>query len=675
MKSEGKQIRLSNSTNALLKANLKAYKLNMRKPSLRTSAKLYVLKRRIKTCIKADTKYHLNSLIHEHGTWKGLKKLFTLKQKKQLDGNLSPDDINDFYVNISKKTSTSTSLPDKPPNLPSFPGKFTLLHFTQKDLFNAWSQMKNTNSKSSDPIGICPLMIKLALQSESFCCYLISMFNLFIDKGKIPEILKTSRVVPVPKIDDPKSPNDTRPIGIQPVLTKLLEKCILHQLSSYIESSKILSDSQFGFRKKLSTTHALIAITDFIYTNFDQGHICIMVSLDFQKAFDKVNRRILLHKMKWYGINCPILESLLKNRKQFVSCNYNNQYCKSNTKETELGVVQGSSISALFFSLMINDLPLSLKNTITYMFADDSNILIAGKPSEINEVIALLEADLSRLFSWLSANEIQLNIDKTKVLFLGKPHDLKKCSEYNVHLNGIAITRVESVGILGVIFDQNLSWFLQTKQIIKKSYGALSYLYPFRYTTSQETRLTLVNAYVLPIINYACIIWLSRSQEKAFKVIDRILRSCARFILGRKKYDSVTSSMCNELGWLSCKNMFSLQVLCFTYRIMFNNYKGFFKNYLDFSFDVSQNTRTQSYLLPKNKPKSYWGECAFKYKSVALWLKLPESVCNKIKSLNIFKSSVHSLLLKKQCDEISARRDEDDNDIINDCINYVISIN
>ncbi|ODM91067.1 RNA-directed DNA polymerase from mobile element jockey [Orchesella cincta] len=331
MKSEGKQIRLSNSTNVLLKANLKAYKLNMRKPSLRTSAaKLYVLKRRIKTCIKADTKYHLNSLIHEH------------------------DDINDFYVNISKKTSTSTSLPDKPPNLPSFPGKFTLLHFTQKDLFNAWSQMKNTNSKSSDPIGICPLMIKLALQSESFCCYLISMFNLFIDKGKIPEILKTSRVVPVPKIDDPKSPNDTRPIGIQPVLTKLLEKCILHQLSSYIESSKILSDSQF----------------------------------DFQKAFDKVNRRILLHKMKWYGINCPILESLLKNRKQFVSCNYNNQNCKSNTKETELGVVQGSSISALFFSLMINDLPLSLKNTITYMFADDSNILIAGKPSEINEVRA-----------------------------------------------------------------------------------------------------------------------------------------------------------------------------------------------------------------------------------------------------------------------------------------------
>jgi len=322
---------------------------------------------------------------------------------------------------------------------------------------------------------------------------------------------------------------------------------------------------------------------------------------------------------------------------------------------------------------MINDLPLCLRHSNAFMFADDSNILITGKPEEIGTIVDKLEEDLNRLHEWLSANQINLNVDKSKVMFIGKASCLKKCTTLNVRINNTVLSRVKSIRIPGVYVDQDLSLDTHIKHITKKCYGALSFLNPLKHITSQKTRLILVNAYVLPIINYACIIYLSRGQANVFKKVDKILRSTARFVLNKRKYDSISQAMCNELKWLNCKNLFQFNTVCFAYKIMFRNYKGFFKNYLDFSSSSTRCTRNKLYRAPCNAPLTYWGECTFKTKSVSLWLKLPEIVRTKISSLNVFKSHVFKHLLDTQCDDLSSNDDCDYAIIMNECFENVIS--
>ncbi len=234
--------------------------------------------------------------------------------------DIEPNDINDFYINVCEGFKfSSTSLPSKPDNLLIDPElSFNLKPFEEKDIILAWKGMKNHDNLSVDPMGICNRIIRHSMESNKFTKCVTNIFNLFATNGDIPILLKTTRIVPVPKIKNAVSPNDTRPISIQPVFTKLLDKCIFSQVDKYFEQNKLFSNHQFGFRRKSSTSHALIKITDFLYESIDNGQIGALIALDLQKAFDSVNRDDLIHKLSWYCINCNIINSLLTNRAQYV---------------------------------------------------------------------------------------------------------------------------------------------------------------------------------------------------------------------------------------------------------------------------------------------------------------------------------------------------------------------
>jgi len=80
----------------------------------------------------------------------------------------------------------------------------------------------------------------------------------------------------------------------------------------FLLENNILNNSQFEFRAKHSTSHAHDALTDYLYEEIDTGKICILVSLDLSKAFDKVHRQILVYNMKyWYNMDSSWVEDFL----------------------------------------------------------------------------------------------------------------------------------------------------------------------------------------------------------------------------------------------------------------------------------------------------------------------------------------------------------------------------
>ena len=152
-----------------------------------------------------------------------------------------------------------------------------------------------------------------------------------------------------------------RPITVLPILSKILERLVHIQIYSYLSENKILSQSQFGFRLKLSTSTALAFFTDSILDNADNGLITASVFLDLSKAFDTVDHNILLRKLKLIGLDSKSLnwvESYLSNRFQKTSI--------SNTLSSPLpvsvGVPQGSILGPLLFIIYVNEMPNIVKH-------------------------------------------------------------------------------------------------------------------------------------------------------------------------------------------------------------------------------------------------------------------------------------------------------------------------
>ena len=103
---------------------------------------------------------------------------------------------------------------------------------------------------------------------------------------------------------------------------------------------------------------------------------CVMV--DFRKAFDLVDHQILLKKLQSYKCDNSCLSwfrSYLFNRTQRVAIN--NEL--SDSSAVNCGVPQGSILGPLLFSLFINDLPLTLHDTISWvdLYADDTTIYMS----------------------------------------------------------------------------------------------------------------------------------------------------------------------------------------------------------------------------------------------------------------------------------------------------------
>lgn len=104
------------------------------------------------------------------------------------------------------------------------------------------------------------------------------------------------------------------------------KKIVEKQFRSYMEDNNFIMDQQSGFRKGYSCETALNWVVENWKNEMDNKNTAIVVFLDFKRAFETVDRKILLEKLSKYGIKNNELkwfESYLNARTQRTSVNNN----------------------------------------------------------------------------------------------------------------------------------------------------------------------------------------------------------------------------------------------------------------------------------------------------------------------------------------------------------------
>ena len=128
-----------------------------------------------------------------------------------------------------------------------------------------------------------------------------------IKTSMFPHQWKTTKVVPIPKVNYPSDTTDYRPISILSALSKIAEILILKQLLSHIEKQLLLKSIVPGYRKGHSTGAPLLKFKDDIKKAIKSGEVTLATLVDFSKAFDTIAHDKVVTKLHKLGFSPEFL--------------------------------------------------------------------------------------------------------------------------------------------------------------------------------------------------------------------------------------------------------------------------------------------------------------------------------------------------------------------------------
>ena len=160
---------------------------------------------------------------------------------------------------------------------------------------------KIKNGKACGPDGIYPEFIKYAPKEavEVFT----DMFNLVLKTGNVPDALKSAIITPIHKKGSHSDPNNYRGISLISCLGKLFTALINDRLSNFLEGTGTLGNEQAGFRRGSSTTDHILLLHALISLDINNGKRLYCAFIDYEKAFDTINRSKLWQKVLSSGTN------------------------------------------------------------------------------------------------------------------------------------------------------------------------------------------------------------------------------------------------------------------------------------------------------------------------------------------------------------------------------------
>ena len=259
-----------------------------------------------------------------------------------------------------------------------------------------------------------PIPSKLLIEClDSILPSLTDLFNSSLASGIFQQCFKSALVTPIlkKKCLDHNYLNNYRPVSNLCFIAKILEKLVLSQVSSYLNSHNIYNTCQSAYRPGHSTETALLKVVNDLYLSLNKGNISVLALLDFSSAFDTIDHPILVHRLHTdFGFTDTVLQwfsSYLTDRTHYVSLS---NHCSAFT-HVHSGVPQGSVLGPILFTMYIKPLSaiIDSHSIIHHSFADDLQLQMSAPLDRISELLHSMQSCISDVKAWATANMLKLN--------------------------------------------------------------------------------------------------------------------------------------------------------------------------------------------------------------------------------------------------------------------------
>ena len=382
------------------------------------------------------------------------------------------------------------------------------------------------------------------------------IINISFMQGTMPDQTKISKTVIIHKGGATNLLDQFRGVSLINSFSKLHEKVIYTKLLNFLESNKFFHIRQYGFRKKRSTFHAILDLTNRLTQVLASGRVAMAILLDVRKCFDMLDRDILLGKLEHYGIRgraLDLFKSYFKDRKQKV---FFNGTFSQNLEDILWGVLQGSILGVILFLIYINDFQGCSKELLSFLFADDNVVLLEA--NNLNDLIIKANEQIPKVLEWYTSNKLLLHPKKTKIMIFGmarharfiSPYDLGLLNSFPVFLNmndegendDSKITKLKlvpnndekCVRHLGVLYDDKLSFDFHFKKIYTKISRVIFTLSQMKNILDGKHLKMLYTAYVKSNIEYCCELFIGANLSYINPII-KLQKRAIRIIAGASR--------------------------------------------------------------------------------------------------------------------------------------------
>ena len=256
--------------------------------------------------------------------------------------------------------------------------------------------------------------------------------------------------------------------------------------------------------------------------------------------------------------------SYLAGRRQHVRCSGK---C-SVPIDVTCGVLQGSVLWPILFIIYIADLAsiVAEHGLSLHQYADDSQIYGSCRSDATSLFSTTVSQCLDSIASWTHSNRLQLNTDKTDVMWCASTHRLPQLPSHPLSVPGALVCPVNAVRDLGVFINNDLRAAIHVRRTVSRCFAALRQLRHLRRYVTDDCFHSLVVSLVQSRLGYGNFIQVGLPVYLQ-RHIQSVLNAAARLVFRLRRHDHVTDALAT-LNWLHLPQRVDFKLAVMAFRVL-----------------------------------------------------------------------------------------------------------